>query len=154
VTTPPRVQLSRPVRKVGINFLAFRPFNRVANRVFSNIVPLIPAVVDIRHRLNFFTVPAQTVSHGKGVGFAAFHIVRRVPEIVIADQKPERGMSDNDHAMFLIEHAAHELAHYEQWRDGRKLQERGVEVRARTIKAKLLAHLPTPAGAGAAEVRK
>jgi hypothetical protein len=27
----------------------------------------------------------------------------------------------------------HELAHYEQWRDGRTVQERGVRVRARTL---------------------
>ena len=28
---------------------------------------------------------------------------------------------------------AHEVAHYEQWRDGKPVQERGIEVRARTL---------------------
>jgi predicted SprT family Zn-dependent metalloprotease len=34
---------------------------------------------------------------------------------------------------FLTEIIAHELAHYEQFRDGRKLQERGIAVRTRTL---------------------
>jgi len=35
--------------------------------------------------------------------------------------------------MAVIETLAHELAHYEQFRDGRPLQERGVGVRAKSL---------------------
>jgi hypothetical protein len=33
----------------------------------------------------------------------------------------------------LVFNLCHEVAHYEQWRDGRPLTERGVNVRARTL---------------------
>ncbi len=124
--------------KARINFLAFRPCNRVAANVFANVVPVIPDVIDLRHRLNFFACPAKTVGADGKFGFGAFVVVRCVPEIHIADQKPNASVMDHEHEEQLLQTISHELAHYEQWRDrhrGRKLTERGVEVRARTITA-------------------
>lgn len=129
---------------------AYRPFDRVARRVLTAVADAVPAVVRLDHIVRMFVVPARTVSDGRGgCGFAAFRVIRSQPEIWIAGQRCDRRVSDAVHARTLIESLAHELAHYEQWRDGKVLRERGVNVRARTISRRLsAAAAPSPGGRG------
>jgi hypothetical protein len=55
------------------------------------------------------------------------------PVIHLAAHKHDRRASDGQHVFRVLTTLAHELAHYEQWREGIKVQERGVAVRAKRI---------------------
>lgn len=88
---------------------------------------------DIQHIVRVLVVPAKSLTAGNQYGFGAFVVTRGKPEIWLAGQKPEKSITDDEHRQMTIETFAHELAHYEQWRDGLKLQERGVAVRAKRI---------------------
>jgi len=94
-------------------------------------------VVRIEHPLMVEVVPAEVLTDGhKGYGFGLFYFDKlSIPSIALAGDLrsivTECGKSEA--LGHLRQTFAHELAHYEQWRDGRKVQERGVEVRARNI---------------------
>lgn len=93
---------------------------------------------DIQHLVRVLVVPAKSLSAGNQFGFGAFVIKRGKPEIWLAGQKPERSVTNQEHAEMIVATFAHELAHYEQWRDGLPLQERGVAIRAKRIIKALL----------------
>jgi hypothetical protein len=122
-------------RDPRITVIYTKPIGRVTQRRMRELIPAIPSDL-LRHRLRIRVVPAKVVGDGKsGFGFGCFRVVRRAPEIWLAGERPERTVTDAEWAEMLTTTFAHELAHYEQWRDGRPLQERGVAVRARSIVA-------------------
>lgn len=95
---------------------------------------------EIRHVLPVFLTPTACLTDTDGFhpcGFGAFTVVKRRPAIVIAANihatarlagEPVEQLTGD-----LIPILAHELVHYEQWRDGRAGQERGVEQRVRGL---------------------
>lgn len=105
--------------------------SRVVAKIVRKLAWDAHHVTPMRHTIQVYVVPAITVSDdGHRFGFAAFRMAGGEPEIWIGGEPP-KGVDDLE--AYLRENFAHELAHYEQWRDGRTLQERGVEVRARTL---------------------
>ncbi len=84
-------------------------------------------------RLVLVAAPAVTTPYGKGVGFGLTMTGNHGVVIAVACLPPREMRTRSERLEYLTHTFAHELAHYEQHRDGRKLQERGVEVRARTI---------------------
>lgn len=134
-----------------ITLTAYTPCNRVAMRTISAAAPLIPKATRMAHRLRLFVVPAPTVTDNRGgFGWGAFRICRGLPQIWIAGQKHSRLIGDKSHAQHLIETLSHELAHYEQWRDELRLQERGIAPRAKRIAAALAVALAPAADASIA----
>jgi len=98
-------------------------------------------LIQVPHFLPVHVVPAPAVSDGEGgYGFAAF-AWRPTPRVFLAGDVKEiaAGTSmDHQEALEMLEESfIHELVHYEQWRDGRKIQERGVAVRTRNIHRKI-----------------
>lgn len=94
-------------------------------------------VTPIRHRLFVYVAPAAAVESGEtgqvGFGVLCISCLRRdqtvtKPEIWIAGKPPTKRPES-----FLRHIFAHELAHYEQYRDGKPLTERGVAVRTKTL---------------------
>lgn len=126
-----RLRLISPVNFVAAEVL--RLFRRAS----------IPVGIEEGDVLLVVLCPSQAVESPDGAGFGAFRINRGRPEIWLAGEKPEPSMSDADHAGEILEVLSHEVAHYEQWRDGREIQERGVAVRARTIARKIRALRPS-----------
>lgn len=98
---------------------------------------------DVRHVVPVHLVPAAVVEDeetGKR-GFGAFKVVDGNPEIWIAAAV---GLWVNEHKLdpadvlaMHIETMVHELIHYEQWRDGRLQNERGVKKRTDALCRKL-----------------
>ena len=87
---------------------------------------------EIRHRITVICVEAHKIQW-PGSGFAA--ALFKCPEplqIYVACVGPP-GMSLHDWHGAIAGLVAHELAHYEQFRDGLKMQERGVAARAKRI---------------------
>ncbi len=101
--------------------------------------------IDFRHPVRATVVPNATVMGHEGpAGWAVFLIPPAdysqgdVVRIYVGAGKVEvlaqffgiTGM----HALFRISHDfAHEIVHYEQWRDGRPITERGVNQRAASL---------------------
>lgn len=83
--------------------------------------------------LRVTVAPAPCVGDPSGkVGFGAY--LPRDKWLVLAGLHPAPDVSAKDwRAKHLPEIIAHEWAHMEQHRDGRPIQERGVEVRARGL---------------------
>lgn len=80
------------------------------------------------------------IEANSGFGFGVFVPPRRKsdpPRIAVAaglaDLCEAAGESRADALLAVLHTFLHEFAHYEQWRDGRTLQERGVNVRARSL---------------------
>lgn len=119
--------------------VAFIPkIDRVVRRVVSKGLRWYANNFPVPHNVKVLIVPAPVVIGPDGMsGFGVFCTRpvtvndRRVrPGILIAGQCPPTGITYDDWLQTIPETLFHELAHYEQFRDGRKLQERGVAVRA------------------------
>lgn len=107
--------------------------------VVERMVRAAEKVTPIRHPLTVHVAPAPAVRGGDdGIGFGFTQVDTRTPgapvHIALAGEPPDGCESPEDIADFLESTFAHELAHYEQHRDGKPLQERGVEVRARNLR--------------------
>jgi hypothetical protein len=90
-------------------------------------------LLDVDHHVDIFCDPVeQFTTDIKGKPFECaglFDCTGNQPNIFVAT-----GSINLEFCLRYIEGIlAHELAHYEQWRDGRELIERGVAVRARNI---------------------
>ena len=94
-------------------------------------------VLRVDHAILIDVVPAQKLTDPRGkLAVGIFYFDRHgEPTISLAgDLRKSVERWGQDRALGEFVHTfAHELAHYEQWRDGRIVQERGVEVRARNI---------------------
>lgn len=96
----------------------------------------IPEIIRIEHPLPIMVCDAPAVATPTGYGFGVFQVHRNKCEIFIAGSlldEHDKPLEQAENAEQVLQSLAHELAHYEQWRDGRNLTERGVAVRARGI---------------------
>jgi len=107
-------------------------------RVVTRFVRKAEKELNIKHRVRVMVVPAPVIEGEPGkFGFGCF--VPGAPnkkfdcQIVLAGDLDEVGLKVSEQHEFIEETLAHELAHYEQWRDGKPLQERGVRVRGKNI---------------------
>lgn len=115
------------------------------------IVVAIQAISPDRHGVAVFVVGWPTVSsihEGEMTVAFGFFVEDRggSPAIYLAGEMPEDyGMTRQEWwDRELPETVAHEWAHYEQYRDGREVQERGVAVRARSLLRKASASPDDP----------
>ena len=97
-------------------------------------------LIECRHKLTVQVVPGQVVCVRDGTrsvsGFGVFTTTYKHPRIFIAGTPlPRREMSREEWLYGTRVVICHEFAHYEQFRDGRKLNERGIEQRAKKLAA-------------------
>jgi len=124
---------------ITINFIGeIRPEVRA---VVERMVRAAERVTPIRHAITVHIAPAPAIRAGDSgeVGFGYTQVDTRTPgapvHIALAGDGPP--LHEDDPVAvedFLLSTFCHELAHYEQHRDGKPLQERGVEVRARNLR--------------------
>lgn len=116
---------------------------RYVAREAERFVSLVQLVVRVEHAVLVDVVPAFVVTDPQGRhAFGLFYFERyNEPSIAVAgDLRPIVAKHGRGEALEMFRDTlAHELAHYEQWRDGRKVQERGVNVRAKSIVRKVAA---------------
>ena len=116
----------------------------VANAVAAvRAADAIGGVVRIEHRLAVHVLPAavlaaDTADPAAGCGFGAFtwRSTRRGIEPVIylaGDYRGTPAEGEDESARMIATTLAHELVHYEQWRDLRQPTERSVERRAKYL---------------------
>lgn len=114
----------------------FKGVEKKVQLIIRRLVVGVERSIRIDHKLIINIVPAPAVaSPDGGVGFGA--TVFPKCEMWIAGVVPEECANEAVHFLSLT--LAHEFAHYEQFRDSRKIQERGVSVRARTLQKYILA---------------
>jgi hypothetical protein len=95
------------------------------------------------HRIIVHVVPGAVLEEigGDGLGFGAFLVIHGEPHIVLASGLSwwirQKKIPRAEMIGQLLRTFVHELVHYEQWRDGRWVQERGVRVRTRALCRKL-----------------
>jgi hypothetical protein len=113
---------------------------RETQRVLEGLRVLSPATTPV----HVDVVPAPSVADGQGgYGFGATVIgISKTPvRIYIAGQlgavKGDHRLSQRTIRRYLGETICHEWAHYEQFRDGRPVIERGVRVRAASLYRRL-----------------
>jgi hypothetical protein len=115
--------------------LVFKPGVPVdVQKVVRAFCRKVRGVVRIDHEIDIIIIPCglagaveQYLSHG------GFVVVGSRPTVIVG------GRPDSEYNYTvdgIIDTIAHELVHYEQWRDGREQTERGVKVRARSIMKK------------------
>jgi hypothetical protein len=96
------------------------------------------------HRLEVLVVPNPAVVKEGGFGFGVFHTAAGIgharydARIVIAAglaeiTQADAGATRTEGVRAVVETLLHEWVHYEQFRDGRPITERGVQVRARNL---------------------
>lgn len=102
-------------------------------------------IVEFKHFVQVVVCPSPVVTDGRTCGFGAFNRSRTRPEIWMGGDYSsivEQGMMEQSEVgCCLISTLLHELAHYEQARDGRKVQERGVAIRTRSLCRAFLSRL-------------
>jgi hypothetical protein len=101
---------------------------------------LVQLVVKVEHGVLVKVIPAQRVVDENGdPQLGLYYLETAQPTIALAgDLRKEVVEYGKTNALEMFRDTfAHELAHYEQWRDGRPVQERGVNVRARNIVRKV-----------------
>jgi hypothetical protein len=110
---------------------------RVCPRLASAIrrfLKSVAGVTEIRHWLPVSLVPAPTLQAPDGaLGFAVFVVDPKGARILVAGENPFEDCPEREFIESTLHNVAHEIAHYEQWRDGRKVQERGVNLRATNL---------------------
>lgn len=110
------------------------PIPRNVRRVVTRLCQELQRATSVPHEVEVIVVPAPAVSRPDGAcGFGGF--APADGRIYLAGQRPP-DVSSAAWQDLVAETLCHELAHYEQWRDGRELTERGVAVRARNLLAK------------------
>lgn len=117
--------------------------NYIAEALVSAVANL-HRLTAVNHRLLVHVVPHPTVGSEDGIGFAAFECPHAAPagyrKIVkihvgagFARILRRHGDSRDDAVRGVLHNLMHEVAHYEQWRDGGLCSERGVNVRAHNM---------------------
>lgn len=119
---------------------------QIANDVMGMVIRVVEALnsvspVPSNCSLKVLVAPAMAIETPDGVtGFGVFGWGRcdRNAEIYIGGRFSSRQMPDDftrrEWLRFTLPCIlAHEWAHFEQWRDGKELTERGIEVRMRSL---------------------
>src|SRR5688572_7071111 len=104
-----------------------RGVSREVRKALREFFRNVQEVVRFEHELPVIVLPTSVIGIDRKACDGGFCIWGGQPRLVIG------GEVDHEHDYTLaaiLDTAAHELAHYEQFRDGRKLDERGVKVRA------------------------
>lgn len=91
----------------------------------------------VRHTIEVYMVNRTCLPTDDGRRcWAFFNGTGRRPTIVISCRRPVikgRVLDRNKGISHMLWNFAHEFVHYEQWRDGRSMNERGVNQRARAL---------------------
>lgn len=128
-----------------------RPDVRAALKAFAR---WLRREVTFRHPVRVTVVPHATVMGHEGLpGWAAFLIPPPdytggdVVRIVLGGGKApvleaHYGYGPAEAVAALVHNLAHEVVHYEQWRDGRAVTERGVERRAAALVSRYRTGVP------------
>lgn len=101
--------------------------------MFREAVEIIATITKIEHQLPVLVVPAPCIDFAGKVAFGVF--VSKPLGICVAGELPDELFDEEER--FFISTLVHEIAHYEQFRDGKKLQERGVPRRTNTLTNKI-----------------
>jgi len=122
--------MSKPCVRLTVN----RGVAKDVGRRLRAFVEALIEVIEIRHRLMVSIVPGVVVCHGKSKtsGFGVFDSVN-IRIFIAGIPLPRSEMTRAEWIRNAKHTIAHEFAHYEQFRDGRRLTERGVESRARKL---------------------
>jgi hypothetical protein len=94
---------------------------------------MLTYLVEIKHPVEVNVVPHPSIIAGNKVGFGMFDH-QELTIYVGAGMADLPNCNRND----VLETLCHEAVHYEQYRDRRPIQERGVSVRARNLTTKIL----------------
>ena len=138
------------MKEPGITLLFRGRVSRDIRAELRRLAEAIPAVSPPRHRIQVNVVPNPCVGGPEdGYGFGACLTPGAAGATVkgfdvgiyvaagLAEICQQHGDSRAE-AVGMVAHTfLHEYAHYEQFRDGRPVQERGVNVRARTLARRL-----------------
>ena len=96
-----------------------------SERAIRKLAATLSKLTEIRHPLPVFVVAEDRLQDAsRPYGVFWFCESDRTGRIELAGKGPLDEVLDT---------FAHELAHYEQWRDGKPVQERGVSVRAKSL---------------------
>lgn len=129
----------KEIRMLKAQFIVPIPKKKTRQHV-AKLVALVNKGFDFKHSITLIVVPAQVVGdpkNGEPCGFGAFDY-RDEKDLKIwlaGHQLPD--LEYDEWLEALTSNLAHELAHYEQYRDGKTIQERGVEVRAKRLVERL-----------------
>lgn len=123
------------MRKIAVEFI--KPIPRETRKHILAMVEMVRSEFDVQDDMLIRVTPSYVVGDGKdGYGFAAFVVNKGDVKIYLAGhQVPD--MTYSEWLEVLMESLCHELAHYEQYRDGKEIQERGVAVRTKSIMRRL-----------------
>lgn len=104
--------------------------------------------LDIRHQVNATVASDSVLTHSDGeFAYGLFwepYSTRKHPAIQVAggmnrDARLHWWVPPERDWLCVVETLFHELVHYEQWRDGRPVNERGVVVRSHSLTRKAFA---------------
>jgi hypothetical protein len=156
---PPHRALERRVIATGAPGLRLRFYPGVrpdVRQVLKAFARWLRREVAFRHPVRVTVVPHATVmGHDGAAGWAVFLIPPEdyaagdVVRIFIGGGNVEvlerhYGFGAEEALDGLIHNLAHEVVHYEQWRDGKAVTERGVNRRAAALVSRFLASSPRP----------
>lgn len=122
--------------KIKLEFIKSIPYQ--TKRHIRVMVDMVKGHIKLNHPLTVRVVPAQVIGTQEvGFGFGLFEYDKKGKDLTImlsGHQLPD--LQYDEWIEMIMEALCHELAHYEQFRDGKKVQERGVRVRARNLMKK------------------
>lgn len=122
---------------VGLSLIFHRDVDRKVKRRVCCLARRIRKRVDVPHDVLALFFPTPVVQFpGDRPVFGCFAYNATKARIYVAADPEADGQLDKE--LFVCETLCHELAHYEQWRDGRKVQNRGAEIRGQWILRKAL----------------
>jgi len=114
------------------------PVSAKVRATIKSFIEIVPEVIRLEHDLRVTVLPEAIIRVENDAAFGGFY-PGPGPSIVLAGS-PEKasGISIEEWCGCVLHILSHELAHYEQFRDGKELTERGVEVRAKSILCMIL----------------
>lgn len=131
------IQKCRRCTTAGMHVVFRGSIPEATKRTVSRIVRDLSNGTEIRHRIKVVAVEGHKLRFRDGkIAFAVFHCPESGesgPLTIYLACLRQPGMTKRNWYGYLAGLVAHELAHYEQFRDGLKMQERGVAARAKRI---------------------
>lgn len=114
-------------------------------KILEDVAEKILEITEIRHEIKlclikapYVTMDAKTLDYSQAQfiqywGYCGINLAIDLDSFRNLEQMSEQQALD-----YLVESFVHEICHYEQFRDGKRLTERGVEVRSRNILNQIL----------------